>query len=226
MEKTVLEFSHVTEKKRLFHKFHLEDISFALKEGYIYALMGKNGAGKSTLLNRIIKEQKDYSGTISFLGKDLKKEHAFAMQRIGFVSEDRGFLEKRTCMQNADILGRLYDDFDITLFRKILKEAGGKPEGTYGKLSRGEKMKFQLAFAAAYHPQLYLFDEADAGMDAVFREEFWKLLQHLVAESCASVLLTSHITSEVMLHADYIGIIEEGRLVHFAESGDYETHRK
>lgn len=217
MEKTVLEFSHVTGNSRLLHRFHLEDISFRIKEGYIYAFMGKNGAGKTTLFRTILEERVHYRGTVSFLGRDLKDAHAWAMEQIGFVSEDRSFFEKRTCMQNADILGGLYDGFDRAFFQKMLVETGGKPGGTYGKLSRGERMKFQLAFAAAHHPKLYLFDEADAGMDAVFRVEFWKLLQHLVAETGASVMLTSHMESEVMLHADYIGVMEEGRLIRFGE---------
>ena len=81
-------------------------------------------------------------------------------------------------------------------------------------------MKFQMAFAMAHHPVIYLLDEVTAGMDPVFRIDFFKLLQEVIAEEKASVLMTSHIASEMERKTDFVGILEQGRLVQFGESMD------
>ena len=90
----------------------------------------------------------------------------------------------------------------------------------YGKMSRGECMKFQVAFAMAHHSEIYLLDEVTAGMDPVFRIDFFKILQDIVKDEQASVLMISHIESEVERKTDYVGIIENGKMVRFGESMD------
>ena len=88
-------------------------------------------------------------------------------------------------------------------------------------MSRGEKLKFQLAFAIAHQPCLYLIDEATAGMDPVFRKEFFEILQRLIVDEQASILMTSHIVSEIQRKTDYVGVMKEGKLVTFTESIDW-----
>jgi ABC-2 type transport system ATP-binding protein len=85
-------------------------------------------------------------------------------------------------------------------------------------MSRGEYMKFQTAYAMAHHPVLYLLDEVTAGMDPVFRIDYFKLLQSLIEEENASVLMISHIQEEMERKMDYLGIMEEGRLVSWKEN--------
>ena len=87
-------------------------------------------------------------------------------------------------------------------------------------MSRGELMKFQMAFAMAHKPALYLLDEVTAGMDPVFRIDFFKMLQEVIQTEEASVLMTSHIQTEIGQKTDYVGIMEVGRLVEFGESLD------
>ena len=110
-------------------------------------------------------------------GLDVKIEHAKVMNKVDIVSEDNLFLVDRTCRQNADILGMLYEVYDKELFEKTMGQLEVSASKTYKNLSRGEKLKFQLAFAMAHHPRLYLLDEATAGMDPVFRRDFWRMLQ-------------------------------------------------
>ena len=88
-----------------------------------------------------------------------------------------------------------------------------------GNLSRGEFMKFQMAFAAAHHPVLYLLDEVTAGMDPVFRIDFFKLLNERIATEQASVLMTSHIKEEISRKIDYVGVMEYGKMIQFKEVG-------
>ena len=78
-------------------------------------------------------------------------------------------------------------------------------------------MKFQMAFAMAHKPSIYLLDEVTAGMDPVFRIDFFKILHEVIAEEKASVLMTSHIQEEIKMKMDYVGIMEQGKMVSFGE---------
>lgn len=217
MEDIILEFENVTGKWK---KFYLENINFALPAGYICGLMGANGAGKTTLISYIMKNRRLYDGTIRIGGVDIRENHAAMLNKIGFVSEDNIFFEERTAEQNVEILSRFYDDFDKAVFYDAMKQMELSPKKTYGRMSRGEVMKFQMAFAMAHHPVLYLLDEVTAGMDPVFRIDFFKILQSVIADEKASVLMTSHIESEMERKTDYVGILENGRLIRFGESID------
>lgn len=217
MEQMALEFSQVTGTSK---KFHLENINFALPAGYICGLMGVNGAGKTTLLRYITEEEKMYTGTIRIDGEDIRDNHAYMKNKIGYVSEERPFLRDRTGEQNVEILSRFYADFDKNIFRETMDKMELSPKKTYGKMSRGECMKFQMAFAIAHHPTIYLLDEVTAGMDPVFRIDFFKILQDVIKEEKASVLMTSHIASEMERKTDYVGILEQGKLLKFGESMD------
>ena len=153
----------------------------------------------------------------SVCGENVKDKHHRAMEKIGFVSEDNIFLEKRTALQNAGILGILYDDFDIELFKQYMKRMGASVNTAYDRMSRGERMKFQLAFAIAHKSKLYLLDEATAGMDSVFCTELFDILRNLLVEECC-VLMTSHNMSEIEKQTDYVAIMKNGSIGGFKES--------
>lgn len=211
----VLSFEHVTGKGR---KFHLEDISFEVMPGFIYGLTGKNGAGKTTLFQYIMKENAGYEGCICVDGEDIKDNHAAVMNKVGLVSSDNSFFGACTCRQNAKVLGAFYDGFSMEKFETVMEEWKVPPGKVYRKMSRGEKYKFQLAFAIAHDPCLYLLDEVTAGMDPVFRREFFDRMRQLIKDEKTSVLMTSHILSEMETGTDYTGVLKEGRLTAFGES--------
>lgn len=217
MAEKILEFCRVSSDQK--QKFKLMDISFALPAGYIMGLMGENGAGKTTLFDYILDDEKRYSGVIRLNGMDISEEHKMTKQKIGFVSEKNSFFEKLTGIRNAELLGNLYDEFDIELFQNTMKKME-IPDILYERMSRGQKMKFQLAFAMAHKPELYLLDEVTAGMDPVFRTELFQLLQEVIGDAQASVLMTSHIESEMEKKVDYLGIMENGKLTDFGEASD------
>lgn len=215
MENTILEFTHVTGRNR---KFHLKDINFSLDAGYIYAITGENGAGKTTLMKYILNDNSKYSGDIRLCGQNIFKKHTFAMQNIGFISDDNMFFEHLSTSENANILSTLYEGFDLDLFRNVLSRCNVSSATIYQSLSRGEKIKFQLAFAIAHHSKLYLLDEATAGMDPAFRLEFFDILRELLCAEDCCVLMTSHNTSEIFKQTDYMAIMHEGTLTPFKES--------
>ncbi len=212
----VLSFDHVTGRG----KFHLKDINMELRAGYLYGLMGENGAGKTTLMKYVLDEHCRYEGSISLDGEDIRADHARVMNKIGYVSEDNCFFEERTGEQNAAILGMLYDDFNMERFRDAMKKMEMTEAKSYKRMSRGERLKFQLAFAIAHSPSLYLLDEVTVGMDPVFRIEFFDMLRHLIQDETCAVLMTSHIRTEIEMKTDYAAVMKEGCLGAFTESFD------
>ena len=137
MDNIALEFKDVTGKG---FGFKLKNVSMTLENGYIYAVTGKNGAGKTTLFNYILTEKKRYTGSIKLSGYELAGNHAKAMEITGLVSEDNVFFENRTGKQNADILGLVYDDFDVELFNECMKKMNVSTATTLWRMSRGERM--------------------------------------------------------------------------------------
>lgn len=215
MENTILQFEHVTGTSR---KFHLTDVNFSLPAGYLMGLAGKNGAGKTTLLDYIMNPKMQYNGTIRLCGEDIRKDHVKCLEIIGFVSEKNQFFYEYSAQKNAQLLGGFYQNFDMEMFRSAMKKMEVGTEKIVGKMSRGELMRFQMAFAMAHGTRLYLLDEATAGMDPVFRVDFFRLLHEIIKEEQASVLMATHLSEELEHKMDYVGIMEKGQMISFGES--------
>ena len=214
----ILEFKNVTGKTK---HFNLKDVSFTLEPGYIMGLAGKNGAGKSTLIDYIMNPKQQYAGEILIEGANIRDKHYYMMNRIGFISDNNeGFLRDKSAKENSEIFGPLYDDWDETRFFQAMQKMKLSPGRNVGGMSRGELFKFQTAFAMAHKPALYLIDEATAGMDPVFRIDYFKILQEIIAEEDASILMTSHIQDEIQRKMDFVGVMEDGKLVQFGETLD------
>lgn len=214
----ILEFKNVSGKTK---QFNLQNISFSLEAGYIMGLAGKNGAGKSTLIDYIVNPKQQYTGEILIEGRNIRDKHYHMMNRIGFISDNNmGFMMEKSAKENMQLFGILYDNWDERLFYQTMQKMNLSPGKLVGKMSRGEMFKFQTAFAMAHKPALYLIDEATAGMDPVFRIDYFKILQEMIAEEKASILMTSHIQDEIQRKMDFVGIIEDGKLIQFGETLD------
>lgn len=214
----ILEFKNVTGKTK---HFNLQNVSFTLEPGFIMGLAGKNGAGKTTLIDYIMNPKQQYTGEIYIEGVNIRDNHHDMMNRIGFISDNNtGFLMELSAKQNIELFGMLYKDWDDASFYKAMQKMGLAPGKIVGKMSRGEMFKFQTAFAMGHKPALYLIDEATAGMDPVFRIDYFKMLQEIIAEEDASILMTSHIQDEIQRKMDFVGIMENGKLIEFGETLD------
>ena len=219
MEETILQLVHVTGKKQR-NGFQITDVMMQLREGYIYAIAGENGAGKKTLLELIGREDSRYTGNMIFDGMDLKAEHAKAMEAIGIISEDCLFFEDRNGKENAAILGDFYENYEKERFFSYCKRFQVPLCTSYINLSRGEKIKWQICFAAARNCRL---DEATAGMDPVFRKVFFDLLHEIMAQTKACILMTDHNLHEISRQTDYVAYMENGRLSGWKESMEVEA---
>lgn len=213
-----LEFRNVTGKTK---HFNLQNVSFSLEAGYIMGIAGKNGAGKSTLIDYIMNPKQQYTGEILIDGVNIREKHYHMMNRIGFISDNNtGFLMDKSAKENIQLFGILYDDWDDVRFYQAMQKMNLSPGKIVGRMSRGEMFKFQTAFAMAHKPALYLIDEATAGMDPVFRIDYFKMLQEIIADEDASILMTSHIQDEIQRKMDFVGVMEDGKLVKYGETLD------
>lgn len=211
----ILEFQNVTGISK---KFSLQNISFSLPSGYIMGLAGKNGAGKSTLFDYMMNPKTLYTGKILINGEDIREDFDEMKNKIGFVSDEQKFFREYTARENVEILGLFYKEWDMEIFKSTMEKMEVSTQKIVGKMSRGEYFKFQMAFALAHKSKLYLLDEVTAGMDPVFRIDFFKLLQKIIETEEASIIMTSHIRDEMIQKTDYVGILEDGKMITFGES--------
>lgn len=210
----MLEFINVTGKSK---KFNLNNVSFSAKEGFITGIIGPNGAGKTTLLNYVLKDKKNYDGSILYDGKDITNNHNEFRDILGYVSDEKRFFNEFTISENVNLLSPFYTVWDNNLFINLMKEMNLNTSKKIKNLSRGEYLRFQMAFAMAHHSKLYLLDEATSGMDPVFRKDFFKLLHNLIATEDVTIIMTTHIEDEINRHMDYCGCMENGELKYFKE---------
>lgn len=215
---SVRQVSGLKSRRFLKNSFRLADINFDLPKGYIMGLIGKNGTGKTTFFNYIMDEKKKYLGEMKLEGREIYEDHIQTLNLTGFVSEKNQFMDLRSAAQNAQMLGPFYSGFDMDLFENMMEGLKLSKGKTIGRMSRGELVKFQLAFAASHHPKLFLLDEATAGMDPIFRIDFYKMLRQLIEKEDCSVILSTHMEEEIEKQLDYIGALEEGRFLSFGEN--------
>lgn len=219
----LLEFQNVSGTGR---GFCLKDISFGVEAGYLLGIAGENGAGKTTLLHYIADGKKHYTGSIRFQGQELHTSHTKLLSRIAFVADEVPFFKKYSGRQNAKLLAPFYEEWDWELFEQAAGEvslstgAGLTLDTPLKNLSRGEYLRFQMAFAMAHHTKLYLLDEVTGGMDPVFRKEFFRLLHRILQQEDTLILMTTHIEEEIREKMDYVGILTDGRMESFGENGE------
>lgn len=210
----MLEFQNVTIRQG---KFLLEYVNFSLEEGYLVGILGVNGAGKTTLLHSMLERKCIYDGKILFDGRDIAKEKEWFLGKCAYIAEDVIFLKNETALTNVKMLGGFYEQMDFDLFKEYMKQMNLSVNKKVGAMSRGELVKFQIAFGRAHKAKLYLMDEVTAGMDPVFRREFYNMLREMLKEG-ATILMTTHVESDVNRNMDYICRLEKGRMVSFKEN--------
>lgn len=193
-----------------FKKFKLGPVNIDIPRGYIIGVQGENGAGKSTFLRMLMGNYKDMTGSVLLDGKDVRDNKEYTFNSIGYISDKRAFFEMEDAFGNEAYYSDFYNAWDKERYRKLLNTLNVPKTTGIGKLSKGERVKFQLAFCAAYNPEVMLLDEPTAGLDPVFRDDFLKTLQELVAEYETTILLATHLDEDLNKIADYIIDIDNG----------------
>ena len=216
----LVELENIT--KRL-GKFCLEDISMQLPEGYILGLIGPNGAGKTTLLHVILGLYQPNAGTVTIDGMSYADHEVAIREETGVVLLEDMFDGGLTLTANGERYGKFFKNYSGRTLETYLERFGLKSKCRYRSLSRGEKLKFQFAFALAHDAKLLVLDEPTGNFDREFRREFFRVLKEFIADGTRSVILSTHLTDDLDRVADYILYLENGKSVF---SGDIETLRE
>ena len=193
-----------------FRKFKLGPVNIDIPRGYIIGVQGENGAGKSTFLRMLMGRYKDMNERVLLDNKDVRDSREYTYNRIGYISDKRSFYEMEDAFANEAYYSDFYNVWDGEIYRDMLNRFNVPTATALRKLSKGERVKFQLAFSAAYKPKVLLLDEPTAGLDPVFRDDFLKTLQELVALYDTTILLATHLDEDLNKIADYIIDIENG----------------
>ncbi|MDD6610933.1 MAG: ABC transporter ATP-binding protein [Clostridiales bacterium] len=189
--------------------FSLEDVSFTLPMGTITGLVGRNGVGKTTTLKSILGTIHPDSGEIRIFGKPRSKD---IMQDVGIVYDECCFSEVLTLRQMNSVLGSIYDNWSSDLFYGMCERYGLPNHKKIKTFSRGMKQKLSIAAAMAHSPKLLLLDEPTGGLDPVARNEILDDLWEFIEDGMHTVLLSTHITTDLDRIADRIIILSGGRI--------------
>ena len=191
----------------------LEEISFSIPRGSVYALLGRNGAGKSSLVRCLLGQQKPAAGGSFLFGEDAWKRRARLMARVGVVPEDPDAPPSMTARQLSAFCAKVYPSWDAPSVEARLARFGVPATTPYGSLSKGQRALVALALALAFSPELLVLDDPTLGLDAVARRAFFEELVGELADRGTTVLLTSHDLTGVESMATRVGFLKGGKLV-------------
>ena len=194
--------------------FLLDDISFDLPSGSIVGLVGENGAGKSTTIKLIMNAIRKDGGSITVLGTD-NESPAFRQLKndIGVVLDDAYFPETLSAVNVGKVMANTYRNWDAAEYRRLLSWFSLPDKKAFVDYSRGMKMKLAIAVALSHRPRLLILDEATSGLDPMVRDEVVDVFNDFTREEDHSILLSSHIVSDLEKICDYVAFIHKGRLL-------------
>lgn len=200
-------------KKKYDDKFELGKIDIAIPKGVIVGLIGENGAGKTTLIKSMLNIIKIDSGEIKIFGKDYKKEEKIIKEDVGVVLDNMFFPELLNAKDINNSMKDIYKNWDSKLYFSYLKEFN-LPEGKPLKsMSKGMRKKLEIVTAISHKPKLLILDEPTSGLDPVVRTEVLEIFQKFIEDEEHSILLSTHITSDLEHIADEIIFIDNGKKV-------------
>ena len=194
-----------------YEDFSLENLDLTVPTGTIVGFVGENGAGKTTTLKAIFGAIRTDGGSIEVLG--CTDPNRLDKSQIGVVMEDSFFYETLTPRQVNSIMKSLQPGWDSAEFARLLNDYQLPEKKLIKDMSKGMRMKFRLATALAHKPKLLILDEATSGLDPVVRGEVLDYLRDYIQDESHSVLMSSHITSDLEKVADSIAYLHKGRLL-------------
>lgn len=203
--------------------FTLDHVSFSLPKGTIMGLIGENGAGKTTLIKAVLDLIHRDKGAVTFWGQELSSNKQLK-EDIGVVFDEICFYETLTPLQAGKISKAAYRQWDESLYQHYLKRFDLSENKEIKALSKGMKMKLNIALALAHHPKLLILDEATNGLDPVTRDDILDIFLDFVQDEEHSILMSSHITTDLEKIADYITFIHQGKIL-FCKTKDELRYR-
>lgn len=202
--------------QKKFSDFRLQNISFAVPNGSIVGLIGENGAGKSTTIKLILELINKDGGNVTFWNKKLDN---IDKGDIGVVYDNCSFHDVLNAKQIGTIMANVYKQWDSKKFKTLLDYFSLPSNKKIKDFSKGMKMKLSIAVVLSHNPKLLILDEATSGLDPIVRDQVLDVFLDFIQDENHSILMSSHITSDLEKIADYITFIHDGNLI-FSESKD------
>lgn len=203
---------HIKELKKSYDDFTLDINNLEIKEGYITGFIGPNGAGKTTTIKCILDMVKPHEGEVRVLGYDIN-ENPYIKEDIAYIGDVSGFLEEGKLKNIKKSIQNFYSDWDEQVYKTYISKFKLNENKKYQDLSKGQQKQFELAIAFAHHPKLLIMDEPTANLDPIVRNEFIEIIQDVMEKENVSVFYSTHITSDLDKCADYIVLIDEGKIL-------------
>ena len=213
----------VSQLSKKLDSFHLQNISFHIEAGTVMGFVGGNGAGKTSTINCILQLIKPDNGQIEIFGEPFSIDSVEIKQQIGVVFDKPHF---PTSLQVRDIekmYATFYRNWDSKYFYDLLFRLNVPKTQSVNKMSAGTQKKLTIALALSYRPKLLLLDEPTSQLDPILRDEILTILTEFMEHGDRSILLSSHITSDLEKIADTITLIDDGKIA-FTENKDELIH--
>lgn len=210
MNEAILRLEQVV---REFPGFVLDRVSFTLQPGYVMGFVGPNGAGKTTTIKLILGLLRAQAGTITVLGMDTRHQALAIKRQVGYLGEKLALPEGVTSEWVAALRSRCLPTWDDGRFQGYLRRFDVPRNKPVRALSKGNRTKLALAAAMAHRPRLLILDEPTSGLDPLVRHEVIEALRDVVIEEDRSVLFSTHIVSDLEAVADFVTIINHGRVI-------------
>lgn len=203
----------ITSLTKRYRDFTLDNVSFSVPCGSVVGFIGENGAGKSTTLKAILGLVKKDAGTIAILGKREQDIDFVTRNKVGVVFDGNNLPGNLSPKQLGSFLPNIYLSWDQGKYCSMLEQLSLPKGKKIKELSKGMKMKLAIAVALSQNPELLIMDEPTSGLDPVVRDDVLSLIQDFVVDHKHSVLLSSHITSDLEKISDTIVFIHQGKIV-------------
>lgn len=206
--------------KKSLNDFYLGPLDLNIKRGSIVGYIGENGAGKSTTIKLILGDMKKDSGEIYIFGKKIEDLIEDEKKKIAFVFEDFFFPQELNIKEVEKFHSMYYGNFwEKETFDGLLKRFKLPEKKKISTFSRGMKMKLSLILALSHKPELLILDEATSGLDPVARDDILDILLEFIQDENKSIMISSHILSDLEKIADEIAFLHRGKLI-FVENKD------
>ncbi|MEW8958080.1 MAG: ABC transporter ATP-binding protein [Moorella sp. (in: firmicutes)] len=206
--------------KKSFPGFTLGPLSLELPAGYIMGCIGPNGAGKSTTIKCLLNLFHPDDGEIRVYGLDSRRDELEIRQVVGYVAETHPYYQDMTVAWTAGFYARLYRRWDDGLCRRLLEKFNVPRDRKIKELSKGTRAKLSLALALAHRPRLLILDEPMAGLDPVARHDVLQEMLAFIQDEERAIFFSTHLMEDVEKVADYVAVLNEGRLLLCQEKDD------
>jgi ABC-2 type transport system ATP-binding protein len=222
-EENIIELENVQKR---YKGFTLDGISLSLPKGYILGLIGPNGAGKTTAIKILLNIVKREGGDVRIAGLDPKKNAKQVKNKVGYLGEEQHFYGDKTVAWTGKFVASFYDSWNTNMFQNLLNSFEISRTKKTRELSKGMKVRFSLALALSHDPELLILDEPTAGLDPVIRREVLELLHKKSKNEGKSVIISSHITDDIMRTADLVAFLIQGKIALVSEKDELLSNWK